>query len=97
MQNSVQADFHHGWLIEIIPHEQGFQTLCYSPCRKRLTDATVYPSVAEALERARVHVSYHVACSSLVHLMRELFENGKLTIDEWQAMSQSIVQKGIEP
>ncbi|NEQ24237.1 MAG: hypothetical protein F6K28_34980 [Microcoleus sp. SIO2G3] len=96
MQQPTQADFHHGWLIEVVAHERGFQSLCYSPCRKRLVDATVYTSAAEALESGRLQVSYHVACISIVHWIRDLYEQHKLTIDEWQSLSQSIVQMAIE-
>lgn len=93
----TEADFHQGWLIEVIPHEQGFQSLCYSPCRKRLADTTIYASVSEAIETARAQISYQMACTAIVVLMRDLYEDHKLSIDEWQNISRSIVQRAIDP
>ena len=92
----TEADFHRGWLIEVFPHEQGFQSLCYSPCRKRLADTTVYASASEAIEIARTHISYQMACASIALLMREFYEEYKLSIDDWQNMSRSIVQMAID-
>lgn len=92
----AEADFHQGWLIEVFPHEQGFQSLCYSPCRKRLADETIYASVSEAIETARSHISYQMACSAIVLLLRDLYEEYKLSVDEWQNLSRSIVEMAIE-
>ncbi|NJL21138.1 MAG: hypothetical protein HC895_10455 [Leptolyngbyaceae cyanobacterium SM1_3_5] len=92
----AEADFHQGWLIEVFSHEQGFQSLCYSPCRKRLADGTVYASVNEAIETARIHISYQTACTAIVLLMRELYEEYKLSVDEWQNLSRSVVERAIE-
>ncbi|MBD2089133.1 hypothetical protein H6F67_04605 [Microcoleus sp. FACHB-1515] len=93
----AEADFHRGWLIEVFSHEQGFQSRCSSPCCKRLADETFYASVSEAIETARIQISYQMACAEVALLIRNLYEEYKLSIDEWQNISRSIVEMAIDP
>jgi hypothetical protein len=87
--NSDLVDFHHGWLIEILPSEQGFQAICYSPCRQQLI-LERQPSDFDALYAAKQAINYQLARSSLSRIVRQLYETGRLQGNEWQKLQQSL-------
>jgi hypothetical protein len=87
--NSYLVDFHHGWLIEIAPSEQGFQAICYSPCRQQLI-VDRHSSDLDALYAAKQQIDYQLACHSLSCIVRELYETGRLHSKEWQMLQQSL-------
>jgi hypothetical protein len=89
--SSCLTDFHHGWLIEIVPCEQGFQATCYSPCRKRFVLQEPGSSL-DVLYVAKQAIDHQVACSSLSGVLRELYENGQLSFEEWSALHHSLTQ-----
>ena len=92
MNHDKRVAFHHGWLIEVVPHFQGFTVLCCSPSRQKLTDTQIYPCAIGALETAKAQVERQVARNTISRLLRDQYEQGKLTADEWQALSQSLAQ-----
>jgi hypothetical protein len=95
MKNPRLADFHHGWIIEVVHHESGFQSTCYSPSRKRIQDISTYTCEQEAFNAAKKLISRHTACYSLATTLRELFELNKLEFEEWCSLNQSLREMAI--
>jgi hypothetical protein len=90
MKDPCLADFYHGWIIEISSGDEGFKSICYSPCRQRLTDYKIYPSDIEALIAAKRLINRHLACHSMSAFLRDAYESGKLSFDEWRSLNQSL-------
>lgn len=90
MQNPYLADFYHGWLIEITQIESGFQNVCYSPTRERLSDYFIYSSDFHAIVAARKTINKYMTRHVLSSFMRELYELDKLSFDEWRLLNQSL-------
>jgi len=90
MNGSYWIDFHHGWLIEVEPLEQGFSTTCYSPCRKHVLIQGLYASDAEAISAGKQQVNYQLACTALTKVLRELYEAERLDFADWRALSHSL-------
>jgi hypothetical protein len=92
MRDCCLVDFHHGWLIEIMPSEQGFRATCYSPSRKRLIVQERYASDFDALYVAKREIDYQIACGSLSNAFREFYEAGQLCFEEWNSLHHSLIQ-----
>lgn len=90
MENSYLIDFYHGWLIEIRQFEGGFQHLCYSPTRERLSDSSTYDSDFQAIAAARKIINKYITRHVLASFTRELYELDKLSFDEWRSLNQSL-------
>ncbi|MDX2214421.1 MAG: hypothetical protein SFY66_14110 [Oculatellaceae cyanobacterium bins.114] len=91
MQNSYLADFYHGWLIEVMQTENGFQSICYSPARERLSDYSTYSNDFQALAAAKKIINKYVARHVLTSFIRELYELEKLDFEEWRSLNQSLI------
>lgn len=93
MKNNVySADFYQGWLIEIIQREEGFSSICYSPCWERLSSPLICPSDFEAISMARQYINQYGACYSLALVLRELYEADGLSFEEWRSLQQSLAR-----
>lgn len=90
MKNPYLTDFYHGWLIEIAPLEQGFKATCYSPCRKRFV-IQEQGSNFDALYVAKQAIDHQVACCSIATILRELYEAGRLSFEEWTSLHRSLI------
>ncbi|NJO79908.1 MAG: hypothetical protein HC827_16270 [Cyanobacteria bacterium RM1_2_2] len=91
MKNSYLTDFHHGWLIEVVPAEQGFKAVCYSPCRKRFVIQDQSSSF-DALYAAKQAINHHVACDALAAVLQEFYEDRQIDYEEWSALHDSLNQ-----
>ncbi|NJO41763.1 MAG: hypothetical protein HC865_14310 [Cyanobacteria bacterium RU_5_0] len=92
MRREHSIDFYHGWLIEIIQVEDGFESICYSPCRETFSNHTLYTSEFEALGAAKQGINQYGSYHSLKWMLRELYEAKRLSFGEWQAIQQSLVE-----
>lgn len=92
MKNVYSADFYQGWLIEIIQVEEGFQSICYSPCWEKLSSLLISVSDFEAISVARKHINQYGACYSLALILRELYETDQLSFEEWRSLQQSLAR-----
>jgi hypothetical protein len=92
MKNVYSADFYQGWLIEIIQVEEGFQSVCYSPCWEKFSSLLICNSDLEAISVARKHINQYGACYSLAVVLRELYETEQLSFEEWRSLQQSLQQ-----
>jgi len=92
MNNSCQADFYQGWLIEITQTESGFRSTCLSPSRQTLNPDRFYKSSFEALVQAKRSIDHSLACHALASWIREFFEAEGLSFDEWRSLHQSITE-----
>ena len=91
MKNNVySADFYQGWLIEVIQVEEGFRSICYSPCWEMLNSPLICASDFEAIGVARQHINQYGACYSIALVLRELYEDDRLSFEEWRLLQQSL-------
>lgn len=91
MKDSYFVDFHQGWLIEIEPLNQAFKATCYSPCRNRLAVQELYASEFDALYAAKQAIDVQVACKALSDVLREVYDAGQLSFEEWTSLQNSLV------
>lgn len=91
MQNPCLADFYHGWLIEVNLAESGFQSVCYSPARERLSDYVIYSTDFQAIAAAKKIINKYIARHVLANFIRELYELEKLSFEEWRSLNQSLL------
>lgn len=92
MKDPRLIDFHHGWLIEIVPSDNGFQAVSYSPCRKRLISQYHHSSSFDAFHAAKREIDHQIALSSLSTVLRELYEADYLCFEEWTLLQNSLQQ-----
>ena len=95
MDNGYLIDFHHGWLIEVLPiglsqNEPGFEAVCYSPCREKVRNNQVHASAFEAMKVAKQAINWHGACQQLREVLRQLYEADRMGFDEWRSLHQSL-------
>lgn len=90
--NVYLTDFYQDWLIEVVQIEGGFSSICYSPYWEQIKDDDIYPSLLEAMRAAKQEIDRHVACHSLIHLLRELYEAQRLEFEEWQSLSHFLAR-----
>jgi hypothetical protein len=90
MKHSPLTDFYRGWAIEVMPSVQGFQAVCYSPCRKQLVVETRHLVALDALHGAKQEIDYQLACISLAGALREFYEVGHLNFEEWHSLHHSL-------
>jgi hypothetical protein len=90
MNSSELIDFHQGWMVEVVPSEQGFLATCYSPSRKCVLVQEQHASDLEALYAAQQTINYQIACSSVATVLREFYEQGQLEFEEWTLLQQSL-------
>lgn len=91
MKDLDHIDFHCGWLIEIVPFEQVFKAVCYSPSRQCLVTPGEYLCNADAFRAAKQHIDYQAACNLLTATLRDFYEAGHLEFDEWRALQSCLV------
>jgi hypothetical protein len=90
MEEPCLADFYHGWLIEVRCEESGFRSVCYSPSRQRLSDYTSHPSDFQALSAAKRLIDKNVTRYLLASFLRDRYELGQLSFEEWRSLNQSL-------
>jgi hypothetical protein len=90
MKDPCLADFYHGWIIEVLAETEGFKSVCYSPSRQRLTDHKSYPSDICALVAAKRLINQHLACHSMSVFLRDAYEAGNLSFEEWRSLNHSL-------
>jgi hypothetical protein len=90
VNHQISSDFYQGWLIEISSTAEGFQLVCYSPCREKIRDFVNYRSEIEALQVAKYIVNWQAARQSLSSFLRECFEANGLCFEEWRSLQQSL-------
>jgi hypothetical protein len=90
MQEPYSADFYRGWIIEVSQEQTGFIAVCYSPCRQRLRDYQVYGSEYQAISVAKRMINHHIARNSMMQIVREMYEMGRLSFEEWRSLHHSL-------
>lgn len=86
------VDFYQGWLIEIVPVEQGFKSVCCSPQRHQVIDDSFYACDLEAMSAAKRSINHYYACHTITQLLRELYEAQQLNFEEWRMLQESVTQ-----
>lgn len=91
MANSTVADFHQGWMVEVVHEGTEFRSICYSPSRQRLSDYRTYTDQSRAMAAAKQLIDRQMVGHALQCVMRELFEQGALSFDDWRSLHNSLV------
>lgn len=90
MNGSHLVDFYQGWLIEVVHIEGRFSSICYSPCREKLSSHSTHPSDFGALNAAKRIIDQYSACYSLTLALRDLYETDRIGFEEWRSLQQSL-------
>jgi len=95
MHHSYLADFHRGWIIEVVRDGDGFRSTCYSSAREHFSDNTIYPSESQAIGTAKRTIDRYIACYLLSSFLRDMYELGNLSFEEWSTLNQSLMKGAI--
>jgi hypothetical protein len=90
MTNSTVADFHQGWMVEVVHEGSEFRTICYSPSRQRLSDYKIYTDQRQAMAAAKQLIDRQMVGHALQCVMRDLFEQGTLNFEDWRSLHRSL-------
>lgn len=89
-------DFYQSWVIELIPDEEGYRSVCYSASRKRLHSHQTYREPFQAIRAAKQLISQYEACSQLSLLVRDWYEEDQVSLDEWRSLNASLFDRVID-
>lgn len=90
MPETILTEFHRGWMIEVASLEGGFQSTCYSPFGRALSDRTLYDHAMTAWHAGTIIIDSCFARYALVLVLRDAYEAGQLKFEEWQALHHSL-------
>lgn len=76
-------------MIEVTPTGKGYQVCCRSPLGEKLAP-TLCQSQQIAMTTAIQLIDYFFACQSLRQVLRESYETGTLTFEEWHRLGRSL-------
>lgn len=79
-----QAVPYHGWQIEVVRHQDEFSFQCYPPNLPDFcNDGTFYSDCTDALEAARHFIDREIAIQSLLEVVGDWWQLGKVSEDEY--------------
>lgn len=90
MKNSTEKHVHQGWIVELVIDDAGFRIVCYSPTYQRLSDYKTYAEPEQAIAAARHMIDRQMVGHALQGIMRDLFEQGALSFEDWRSLHNSL-------
>ncbi len=87
---SELIEFYHGWMIELLAADQQYRFICRSPMGERFSDEGLYPNESLAFQKALKLVDHFLACALLRSALRESYEAGRLPMEDWLPLAQSL-------
>ncbi len=95
MEDVALASFYRGWLIQILQNSDGYRSVCLSPAWRKISSKVSHAEKEVALCSARAVIDRQFACQQLLMALRDLYEEDRLSFDEWRSLTHSLRNRSV--